>query len=142
MNALQRVRGNSTTTLIALAFGALACTTAPHPTFSGTWIAQIPAGNGILFTAQQMGSTVTGTVSTLGPLSTNTSQLTGTVTNDGVTLAFKFPPGPGYPPHDSATAWTYHGEFSNATTITGTVVSVTGITGQMVISQNTGPLPL
>ena len=142
MKTLQRVRDVGVTALFTLALSTSACTTGPRLAFSGNWIAQLPAGSEILFTAQQTGSTVTGTVANFGPLSTNTSQFTGTVTNDGVTLAFNFPPGPSYPPQDSTVAWTFHGEFSSATTVTGTVVSATGITGQMVITQDNGPIPV
>jgi len=91
------------------------------------------------FEAQQTGSTVNGTAISYGPLVGYSIQLTGTVTNEGVTLAFNAPPGPTEnppPPQESAVAWTYRGEFSSATTITGTVVSSTGITGQMVITQD------
>jgi hypothetical protein len=145
MTSLHYGRRAGGAAILALAVGGvLACTTAtaPHLVLSGTWTAELPPGSEILLTAQQHGSTVTGTVTNVGPLSNNPSPLTGTVTNRGVTLAFSYPPGSAYGPAQSAVPWTFQGEFTSSTTITGVVSSATGITGQMVITQNTGPLPL
>jgi hypothetical protein len=143
MKSLQRVPHVGAVVILTLALvGSSACTTGPRLAFSGNWVSQLPAGSAILFTAQQRGSTITGTVTNFGPLSTNASPLTGTVTNEGVTLAFSFPPGSVYGPHQAAVPWTFQGQFTSATTISGTAQSATGITGEMVITQNNGPLPL
>ncbi len=144
LTALPFARRAVSAAILALAAGgALACTagTAPRLVFSGTWTAQLPAGSEIVLYAQQQGSTVTGTVTNVGPLSYNGSSLTGSVTNRGVTLAFSHPLGSARGPHQSAVPWTFQGEFTSSTTISGTVTSATGITGQMVITQNNGPLP-
>ena len=143
MRALQRAPHAVARRILSLALvGASACATAPRVTFTGNWVSQLPAGSAILFTVQQVGSTVTANVTNYGPLSTNPSTLTGTVTNEGVTLAFSFPPDSVYPPHHTAVAWTFQGQFTSATTISGFVKSATGITGPMVITKNNGPLPL
>ncbi len=143
MKSPQHVRRAGTAAILALAVGGgSACATGPRLTFSGNWVAQLPAGSEILFTARQVGPSVTGTVTNFGPLSMNAGPLSGSVTNDGVTLAFTYPPGSANGPPQSAIGWTYHGEFTSATTINGTVVSATGITGQMVITQDNGPVPV
>src|SRR5215469_1750939 len=127
MRTLQRAPDTAARLMLSLALvGASACTTAPRVTFSGNWVSQLPAGSAILFTVQQVGSTVTGNVSNFGPLAYYGSPLTGTVTNEGVTLAFSFPPDSVYPPHHTAVAWTFQGQFTSATTITGVVKSATG----------------
>src|SRR5215469_16185119 len=101
MRSLQRVLHVRPAVTLTLALvGTLACTTAPRPVFSGFWLSQIPAGSAIVFKAQQRGSTVTGNVGDYGPLGINSflSPITGTLTNEGVTLAFSFPPGTQYGP--------------------------------------------
>jgi len=116
--------------------------TSPQILFAGVWTTELPGGPAIQFNAAQIGSRVSGTVSAVGPLSREPSPLTGTVTNGGVSLAFTYPQDStaGHP--TSTVGWTFHGNFSDATTVSGTVNSSTGGATTMKIIKQAGPTPL
>jgi hypothetical protein len=112
--------------------------------FSGAWTTQLPQGRLVLFYAHQSGSLISGAISNFGPpIAGLTFPITGTVDGASVTLDFMYPAGLSEGPTvDLPVAWHFRGAFTSATTVEGAITSSTGITGNIVITEDTGAIPL
>jgi hypothetical protein len=127
----------------AVLAGSVRCATGPRIEFAGTWTSQLPQASSVLFYATQTGSTISGTVSNVGPVVIGrTYPITGSVTRQGLTVEFDYPGIVSGTIQGPPTAWTFHGAFTSATTVEGTITSASGITGHITITKNNGPLPV
>jgi hypothetical protein len=134
-------RSVHTWALVALVAGTVGCATGPRIAFSGIWTSQMPQGASVVFDASETGSEISGAVSNVGPLIDQSFPITGSVTRQSVLITFDYPIGTAAT-RGTPVAWVFHGAFTSATTIEGTIASATGITGSMIITKNNGPLPL
>jgi hypothetical protein len=140
----------------ALLVGSAGCSTGPsvtdpansqaqigHARFTGAWTTQLPQGRLVLIYASQSGSISSGTITNFGPLIAGlTYPLRGSVEGADVSLYFMYPLGIAEGTVDLPVAWTFHGAFTSVNTVAGTISSETGITAHLVITKDTGPLPL
>ena len=137
--------------------GALGCANTPSATdpsdsrgvnhhfgFVGAWTTQLPQGRLILFYPRQSGSGITGTVTNFGPpVEGLTFPISGSMSGTDIALEFLYPAGLSEgPTADLPVTWTFHGAFTSATTVEGFITSSSGINGTIIITEDTGPLPL
>ncbi len=140
-----------------LIIGALGCANTPSATdpsdsrrasrhfeFVGAWTTQLPQGRLILFYPRQSASGVAGTVTNFGPpVEGLTFPISGSVSGTDVSLEFLYPAGLSEgQTADLPVTWTFHGAFTSATTVEGFIASSSGINGTIIITEDTGPLPL
>ena len=137
--------------------GALGCANTPTATdpseshggnhqyrFASAWTTQLPQGRLVLFYARQTGGEIGGSVTNFGPpVEGLTFPISGSVNGADVALEFLYPAGLSEgQTADLPVTWTFHGAFTSATTVEGFIASSSGINGTIIITEDTGPLPL